>query len=292
MGTWWRSEEMTYVSLIMSEEAAPACIRELGIMGCFQFTDLNPELTPFQRRFVAFIKRCDEIERKVRYVAGEVKKMGVPIQPAGSVDHFVETSQISTEAASGSYLLEAIESKLDVYESQLLDLVKYSDKLTDEYSHKVIKKRIMFLATIYFHENYNYFTLLTLSTILYTNLKTAKVEYHHLLVKARKFLGAVTAIENYELENAGKGIAGGGGADSGVSMTALMSDNERGSQYQADEMTFSNIAGVLPSADKVNNLKFYSAYIILYYFILFFLRIKLQLRCIIFNQESFKLYDI
>ena len=26
------------------------------------------------------------------------------------------------------------------------------------------------------------------------------MEYHHLLVKARKFLGAVTAIENYELE--------------------------------------------------------------------------------------------
>lgn len=136
MGTWWRSEEMTYVSLIMSEEAAPACIRELGIMGCFQFTDLNPELTPFQRRYVAFIKRCDEIERKIRYVNGEAKKMHVPLQSAGSVEHFVETSQ-ANETASGSYLLESLESKLDVYEQQLLDLNKYSDKLTDEYSHKV-----------------------------------------------------------------------------------------------------------------------------------------------------------
>ena len=136
MGTWWRSEEMTYVSLIVSEEAAPACIRELGIMGCFQFTDLNPELTPFQRRYVAFIKRCDEIERKIRYVNGEAKKMQVPLQSAGSVEHFVETSQ-ANETASGSYLLESLESKLDVYEQQLLDLNKYSDKLTDEYSHKV-----------------------------------------------------------------------------------------------------------------------------------------------------------
>ena len=136
MGTWWRSEEMTYVSLILSEEAAPACIRELGIMGCFQFTDLNPELTPFQRRYVAFIKRCDEIERKIRYVNLEVKKMHVPVQSAGSVEHFVETSQ-SNETASGAYLLESLESKLDVYEQQLLDLNKYSDKLTDEYSHKV-----------------------------------------------------------------------------------------------------------------------------------------------------------
>ena len=30
MGSWWRSEDMSYVSLILSEEAAPACVRELG----------------------------------------------------------------------------------------------------------------------------------------------------------------------------------------------------------------------------------------------------------------------
>ena len=125
-----------FVSLIVSEEAAPACIRELGVMGCFQFTDLNPELTPFQRRFVSFIKRCDEIERKIRYVTGEVKKMQVPLQSAGSVEGFIEASQAS-EVSSGSYLLESIESKLDVYEQQLLELNKYSDKLTDEYGHKV-----------------------------------------------------------------------------------------------------------------------------------------------------------
>jgi V-type H+-transporting ATPase subunit a len=105
-------------------------------MGCFQFTDLSPELTPFQRRYVSFVKRCDEIERKVRYITGEAKKMGVPLQSAGSVEGFVEASQ-NTEGASGSYLLESIESKLDVYEQQLLELNKYSDKLTDEYSHKV-----------------------------------------------------------------------------------------------------------------------------------------------------------
>lgn len=57
MGSWWRSEDMTFVSLILSEEAAVSCVRELGSLGCIQFTDLNPELTPFQRRYVAFVKR-------------------------------------------------------------------------------------------------------------------------------------------------------------------------------------------------------------------------------------------
>lgn len=139
MGTWWRSAEMKYVSLILSEEAAPACIRELGVMGCIQFTDLNPELTPFQRRYVAYIKRCDEIERKVRYVHGEVKKMNIPVQIAGSVEQFVEKT-LDGEAASGAYLLENLESKLDVYEQQLVELNKYSKKLTEEYTQKVTTK--------------------------------------------------------------------------------------------------------------------------------------------------------
>lgn len=136
MGTWWRSEPMTYVSIIFSEEAAASCIRELGILGCIQFTDLNPDLTPFQRRYVAFIKRCDEIERKIRYVNGEVKKMGVPVQPAGSVQNFVENNT-GLDGAAGSQLLEALESRLESFEQQLVDLNKYSAKLTEEYTHKV-----------------------------------------------------------------------------------------------------------------------------------------------------------
>ena len=127
---------MTYVSLLVSEEAGPACIRELGVIGCFQFTDLNPELTPFQRRYVAMIKRCDEMERKIRYVHSEVKKMEVPLDSDCSVEEFIENTK-THEAASGSYLLESLESKLDVYEEQLVDLNKFCDKLTTEYSHKV-----------------------------------------------------------------------------------------------------------------------------------------------------------
>ena len=137
MGSWWRSEEMEYVSLIMSEDAAHACVRELGQLGCIQFTDLNPELTPFQRRYVIYIKRCDEIERKIRYVHGEIKKMNVPVQPAGSVDQFVENTA-GAETATGTYLLETLENKLENYEQQLLELNKYSAKLTEEYNNKVL----------------------------------------------------------------------------------------------------------------------------------------------------------
>ncbi len=136
MGTWWRSEDMSYVSLIISEEAAPAAIRELGMLGSFQFTDLMPELTLFQRRFVSLIKRCDEIERKIRYVHQEAKKMGIPIESAGSIDSFMQNTN-GQDYASGAYILESIESSLDTCEQQLLDLNKFYDKLATEFLEKV-----------------------------------------------------------------------------------------------------------------------------------------------------------
>ena len=57
MVSWWRSRDMKYVSLILSEDAAHECVSNLGQLGALQFTDLNPEQTPFQRRYVSYIKR-------------------------------------------------------------------------------------------------------------------------------------------------------------------------------------------------------------------------------------------
>lgn len=125
---------MTYVSIIVSEEAAATCIRELGTLGCIQFVDLNPDVTPFQRRYVVFIKRCDEIERKIRFINGEIRKVGVPVQSAGSIKAFVDNN---SAVDTGAHVLESLESKLELYEQQLVELNKYSNKLTEEYSHKV-----------------------------------------------------------------------------------------------------------------------------------------------------------
>jgi hypothetical protein len=35
---------------------------------------LNHEQVAFQRRYVSYIKRCDELERKLRYIRGEINK--------------------------------------------------------------------------------------------------------------------------------------------------------------------------------------------------------------------------
>ena len=40
---------------------------------------LNPDATAFQRQFSREIKRCDEMERKLRFIEGEITKEGIKI---------------------------------------------------------------------------------------------------------------------------------------------------------------------------------------------------------------------
>ena len=66
----------------------------MGELGLVQFRDLNSELSPFQRKFVAELRRCDEMERKLRYLEDELEKAQIPIigmcLPAGLMLSFVE----------------------------------------------------------------------------------------------------------------------------------------------------------------------------------------------------------
>lgn len=48
--------------------------------GCRQ---LNPEVNAFQRKFVNEVRRCDEMERKLRYLEKEIKKDEIPVLDTG-----------------------------------------------------------------------------------------------------------------------------------------------------------------------------------------------------------------
>uniref|UniRef100_H2ZFW8 V-type proton ATPase subunit a n=1 Tax=Ciona savignyi TaxID=51511 RepID=H2ZFW8_CIOSA len=62
----FRSEEMCLAQLYLQSEAAFACVSELGELGLAQFRDLNPDVNAFQRKFVNEVRRCDDMERKLR----------------------------------------------------------------------------------------------------------------------------------------------------------------------------------------------------------------------------------
>lgn len=70
---------MALCQLFIQPEAAYTSVSELGESGTVQFRDLNPDVNSFQRKFVNEVRRCDEMERKLRYIEAEVRKDGVAI---------------------------------------------------------------------------------------------------------------------------------------------------------------------------------------------------------------------
>ncbi|MBN3318474.1 VPP1 ATPase, partial [Atractosteus spatula] len=79
MGSFFRSEEMCLVQLFFQTESAHYCINELGDLGLVQFKDLNPGSVAFQKRFVNEVKKCEEMERILRFLEKEILKTNITI---------------------------------------------------------------------------------------------------------------------------------------------------------------------------------------------------------------------
>eukprot|EP00529_Nitzschia_sp_RCC80_P004738 CAMPEP_0113505270 /NCGR_PEP_ID=MMETSP0014_2-20120614/35213_1 /TAXON_ID=2857 /ORGANISM="Nitzschia sp." /LENGTH=911 /DNA_ID=CAMNT_0000400543 /DNA_START=18 /DNA_END=2753 /DNA_ORIENTATION=+ /assembly_acc=CAM_ASM_000159 len=177
MAKWFRSAPMEYIQVILNEDAAHDVLLDLGNKGVMQFTDLNPDLTPFQRRYVSYVKRCDELERKLRFFAAEIEKFDLDMASAGTIDTFLASDatvsaqiggfsdtpppsrgrmggssgrDFSREHSSGKKLLEAMEVELEQYESQLRELNGFSEKLTVEYNEKVEMQEVLDKARRFF----------------------------------------------------------------------------------------------------------------------------------------------
>jgi len=212
MARWFRSEEMEYISLIVNEDAAHDCLADLGRLGVIQFTDLNPDLTPFQRRYVSYVKRCDELERKLRFFANACDSFNLSLQSAGDAEEFLTTqmhaSSGGNKSESGAALLESLENELEGYETQLKELNSYSEKLTTEYNEKV--------------------------------------ELQEVLEKARRFF--MTDAPRLAVSEL---TAGGGRQGSGGDRTESLLEAEGGPTGRDMDMRFSSITGVVSTEEKV-----------------------------------------
>ncbi|KAH3759381.1 vacuolar proton ATPase 100-kDa subunit [Pelomyxa schiedti] len=69
MGSIWRSQPMQKVQLFIQKDSAHDTLDELGELGSLQFKDLNQAVNSFQRTFVTEVKHCEELERKLRFLA-------------------------------------------------------------------------------------------------------------------------------------------------------------------------------------------------------------------------------
>ena len=113
----WRSEDMVMLQLHMQREVAHDSVFKLGQLGMFQFLDLNKTVSAFQRDFAQDVRRCDDMERKLRFMADEIAKVGV-------------TSVIST--AIDSDTLSTLERKIEEKELEVRDLNTQFEALMGE----------------------------------------------------------------------------------------------------------------------------------------------------------------
>ncbi|CAJ1026336.1 putative V-type ATPase 116kDa subunit family [Leishmania utingensis] len=113
----WRSEDMVVLSLHMQREVAHDAVLKLGEIGQFQFHDLNKDVSAFQRDFVQEVRRCDDMERKLRFLQDEIDKAGV----ATIVDSGAEDETISS-----------LEHKIDEVYAEVVELNEQYQALIEE----------------------------------------------------------------------------------------------------------------------------------------------------------------
>uniref|UniRef100_A0A1B6G1W2 V-type proton ATPase subunit a n=1 Tax=Cuerna arida TaxID=1464854 RepID=A0A1B6G1W2_9HEMI len=112
MGDLFRSEEMALCQLFLQLESSYPSLSLLGEQGIVQFRDLNEGVNQFQRKFISEVRRCDEMERKLRYIEGEIVKEKVKIpdpninppapNPRQIIDLEAQLEHIETEIIESS----------------------------------------------------------------------------------------------------------------------------------------------------------------------------------------------
>ncbi|KAK2585280.1 hypothetical protein KPH14_009971 [Odynerus spinipes] len=142
MGSLFRSEEMTLCQLFLQSEAAYACVSELGELGLVQFRDLNPDVNAFQRKFVNEVRRCDEMERKLRYLEKEIKKDGIPMLDTGE----------NPEAPQPREMID-LEATFEKLENELREVNQNAEALKRNYLELTELKHILRKTQVFFDEH-------------------------------------------------------------------------------------------------------------------------------------------
>lgn len=141
MGSLFRSEEMALCQLFLQSEAAYACVSELGELGLVQFRDLNPDVNAFQRKFVNEVRRCDEMERKLRYLEKEIKKDGIPMMDVGA----------SPEAPQPREMID-LEATFEKLENETREVNQYAENLKKNFLELTELKHVLSKTQIFFDE--------------------------------------------------------------------------------------------------------------------------------------------
>ncbi|XP_071820833.1 V-type proton ATPase 116 kDa subunit a 1-like isoform X2 [Apostichopus japonicus] len=141
MGSLYRSEEMCKAQVFLQSEAAYACVAELGELGLVQFRDLNPDVNAFQRKFVNEVRRCDEMERKLRFLEKEILRADIRILDTGE----------NPEAPAPREMID-LESCFEKLENEIQEINTNQEALKRNYLELTELKHILEKAQQFFEE--------------------------------------------------------------------------------------------------------------------------------------------
>ncbi|KAK6101351.1 V-type ATPase subunit family protein [Brugia pahangi] len=141
MESLYRSEEMCLAQLFLQTEAAYTCVAELGELGLVQFRDLNPDVSAFQRKFVNEVRRCDEMERKLRFLEREIKKDLIPMLDTGE----------NPDAPQPKEMID-LEATFDKLETELQEVNQNEEMLKKNFSELTELKHILRKTQQFFEE--------------------------------------------------------------------------------------------------------------------------------------------
>ncbi|CAG9807940.1 unnamed protein product [Chironomus riparius] len=215
MGSLFRSEEMTLCQLFLQSEAAYACVSELGELGLVQFRDLNPDINAFQRKFVNEVRRCDEMERKLRYLEKEIKKDGIPMLDTGE----------NPEAPQPREMID-LEATFEKLENELREVNQNAEALKRNYLELTELKHILRKTQVFFDETASEYheILANRHSQLTTTFSSRPFKYENLRVK---FLNRCQMADSHREEE----------------QLNLLEDGPRGQQQQNLKLGF--VAGVI-----------------------------------------------
>lgn len=126
MGELFRSQPMQLVQLFVQIEAAHDTLDELGQLQLIQFRDLNPDVSAFQRNFVNEVKRCNEMQRKLRYFQEMIGRL--PMNEDGRIIGLLPISE-DDETTTKVNSMDDLEVKFEEIERELLELTKNHEML-------------------------------------------------------------------------------------------------------------------------------------------------------------------
>jgi V-type H+-transporting ATPase subunit a len=110
----FRSEDMTLFQIRVPKDDAWDVMNQLGGLDIAHFINLNKGEQPFNLPYANQIKRCEETERRLLYILGRCKDLGVPVNKPRDIESFLSSlNDIRTQRKRAANLLfEAIENDI------------------------------------------------------------------------------------------------------------------------------------------------------------------------------------